>query len=145
MAQDIIANFFIFSDDSGDIQITYYPHAPGPLIQGQSSGGPRLEYQGPEGNFVYPGGEPGREHINVQEQSALGPQINVVLVPTIDATAVTLTLLLPPINLAGQDEQDFDTIAIKTTSYGILPRTGARLTYEAINLQGTAQHILLPL
>ncbi|GAC1631083.1 MAG: hypothetical protein NVS4B11_31170 [Ktedonobacteraceae bacterium] len=145
MTQDRTANFFTFSDDSGSIQMTYYPHAPGPIIQGQSSGGPRLEYEGPEGNFVYPSSEPGREHINVQEQSVLGPQINVVLVPTVDATAVTLTLLLPPINLAGQDEQDFYTVAIKTTSYGMLPREGARLTYEAINLQGTAQHILLPL
>jgi len=145
MTQDSTANLFTFSSDSGDIQITYYPHAPGPLIQGQNSGGPRLDYDGPEGRFVYPSGEPGREHINVQEQSVLGPQINVVLVPTVDATAVTLTLLLPPVNLAGQDEQDFDTIAIKTTSYGILPRVGARLTYEAINLQGTAQHVILPL
>ncbi|GAC1355498.1 MAG: hypothetical protein NVSMB38_35830 [Ktedonobacteraceae bacterium] len=145
MTQDRTANFFTFSDDSGSIQMTYYPHAPGPIIQGQSSGGPRLEYEGPEGNFVYPSSEPGREHINVQEQSVLGPQINVVLVPTVDATAVTLTLLLPPINLAGQDEQDFYTVAIKTTSYGMLPREGARLTYEAINLQATAQHILLPL
>ena len=75
----------------------------------------------------------------------MGLQITVVLVPTIDATAVTLTLLLPPINLAGQDEQDFDTIAIKTTSYGILPKAGAQLTYEVVYLQGTARHILLPL
>jgi len=144
MAQDITANFFTFSDDSGAISINYYPHAPGPIIQGQS-GGPRLEYQGPEGNFVYPNAGPGREHINVQEQSFLGPQVNVVLVPTIDATAVSLTLLLPPINMAGQDEQDFDTVAIKTTSYGMLPQEGARLTYEVIYLQGSAQNIVLPL
>lgn len=81
----------------------------------------------------------------LRSKAYFGPHINVVLVPTVDATAVTLTLLLPPINLAGQDEQAFDTIAIKTTSYGILPRVGARLTYEAINLQGTAQNVVLPL
>ena len=144
MTQERTANFFTFCDDIGTTQLTYYPHAPGPLIQGQSSGGPRLDYQGPEGAFVYPQGSPGREALHVQQESALGTQITVVLVPTIDATAVTLTLLLPPINLAGQDEQDFETIAIKTTSYGILPKEGARLTYEVIYLQGTAQHILLP-
>ena len=145
MTQERSANFFTFSDDTGSTQITYYPHAPGPLIQGQSSDSPRLDYQGPEGSFVYPQGGPGRETIHVQQESVLGPQITVVLVPTVDAIAVTLTLLLPPINLAGQDEQDFDTIAIKTTSYGMLPKEGARLTYEVIYLQGTAQHILLPL
>lgn len=145
MTQDITANFYTFTDEYGTIQMTYYPHKPGPIIQGQSAGGPQLSYQGPEGNFVYPSSEPSRQNINVQEESTLGPQINVVLVPTVDAISVSLTLLLPPINLAGQEEQDFSTIAIKTTRYGILPHTGARITYEAINLQGKAQHILLPL
>jgi hypothetical protein len=58
----------------------------------------------------------------VQQESPLGSLVSVVLLPTVDAIAVTLTLLLPPINLAGQDEQDFETVAIKTTSYGKLPR-----------------------
>ena len=117
MAQYPTANLFTFTDESGNIQLAYYPHAPGPLIAGQPSGGPRLEYQGPEGSFVFPDATgPGREHINVEQTSPLGPLVSVVLVPTIDSIAVTLTLLLPPINLAGQDAQDFETIAIKTTS-----------------------------
>src|SRR5205085_5251317 len=145
MAQDFTANFFTFSDHSGTIQINYYPHAPGPIVQGQSSGGPRLEYKGSEGHFVFPSGGAGRENINVQEESVLGPHVNVVLVPTIDAKAVSLTLLLPPINMAGQEKVDFHTIAIKTTSYGMLPKEGARLTYEVLHLRGKAQHIILPL
>ena len=144
MAQNISANFFTFSNHDGTIQIDYYPYAPGPIIQGQSRG-PRLEYQGSEGNFVYPNAGPGRENINVQEESVLGPQVNVVLVPTVDAKAVTLTLLLPPINMAGHEKVDFHTVAIKTTSYGMLPKEGARLTYEVIHLRGKAQHIILPL
>jgi hypothetical protein len=144
MTQNITPNFFTFSDHHGTIQISYYPQAPGPIIQGQSAG-PRLEYQGPEGNFTYPQAGPGRENINVQQESTLGPQVNVVLVPSIDARTVTLTLLLPPINLAGQEKVDFHTLAIKTTSYGILPKEGARLTYEVIHLRGEARHILLPL
>ena len=56
-----------------------------------------------------------------------------------------LTLLLPSINMAGQHEQEFDTIAIKTISSGMLPTTGAQLTYEVSSLQGTAQHLLHPL
>lgn len=143
MSQDRPANFFTFSDHRGTIQISYYPQAPGPIIQGQSPG-PRLEYQGPEGHFVYPHAGPGGENIDVQEESVLGPQITVVLVPTVDAKAVTLTLLLPPINLAGHEHLDFDTLAIKTTSYGMLPKEGAQLTYEALHLRGKAQHIILP-
>jgi len=144
MSQDLTANFYTFTDHHGTTQISYYPHAPGPIIQGQGSG-PRLQYEGPEGSFVYPQAGPGREHINVQQDSVLGPQINVVLVPTIDAKAVSLTLLLPPINMAGHEQVDFHTIAIKTTSYGMLPKEGARLTYEVLHLRGKAQHIILPL
>ncbi len=80
----------------------------------------------------------------MQDDSVLGPQINVVLIPTVDAKAVKLTLLLPPINLAGREKIDFHTIAIKTTSYGLLPREGARLTYEVIHLQGKAENIIMP-
>jgi hypothetical protein len=131
MTQDISANFFTFSDATGTVQITYSPHA-------------RLEYQAPEGKFVYPGVHPGRENITVQEQSWLGQQITVVLVPSIEGPSVTLTLLLPPMNMAGQPMQEFETIAIKTTSSGMLPTPGTQLTYEVLSLQGTAQHLLQP-
>src|SRR5262249_16997775 len=137
------SNFFTFSTHDGTVQLSYYPQAPGPIIQGQG-GGPRLEYQGPEGTFLYPQAGPGRESIHLQEESALGSQITVVLVPTIDAKAVTLALLLPPVNLAGNEHVDFHPLAIKSTSYGMLPKAGARLAYEAIHLRGKAQHILLP-
>jgi hypothetical protein len=143
MSQTYTANFYTFSNHDGTIKLSYYPHAPGPLIQGQSAG-PRLEYQGPEGNFVYPHAGPGRENVTVQNDSVLGPQINVVLIPTVDAKAVSLTVLLPPINMAGHEKMDFHTLAIKTTSYGMLPKEGARLTYEAIHLQGKAQRMILP-
>jgi Family of unknown function (DUF6624) len=128
MMQEIIANFFTFSDANGTFQITYYPLA-------------RFEYQGPEGHFVYPSGNPGLD-MTIQEQSFLGQQVSVVLVPSVDGPSVNLTILLPPVNMAGQQEQHFDTIAIKTTSSGMLP--GVQLTYEVIFLQGTAQHLLHP-
>ncbi len=130
MTQDILANFFTFSDANGTLQINYYPHA-------------RLEYQGPEGHFGYPSASPGR-NMTTQEQSFLGQQLTVVLMPSVDGPSVTLTLLLPSITMAGQHEQKFDTIAIKTTTSGILPTGGAQLTYEVISLQGRAQHLLLP-
>jgi hypothetical protein len=130
MTQDILANFFTFSDANGMLQINYYPPA-------------RLDYQGPEGHFAYPSAGPGR-HITWQEQSFLGQQVMVVLMPSVDGPAVTLTLLLPSITMAGQQEQKFDTLAIKTTTSGMLPTGGAQLTYEVIHLKGRAQHILLP-
>ena len=130
MTQDIPANFFTFSDANGTLEINYYPHA-------------RLDYQGPEGHFVYPSPSPGRD-MTTLEQSFLGQQVTVVLVPSVDGPFVTLTLLLPPMNMAGQHEQDFDTLAIKTTNAGMLPTVGAQLTYEVLHLQGRAQHLLLP-
>src|SRR5439155_17839982 len=78
MVQYPTANLFSFTDESGSTQLTYYPHAPGPLIAGQPSGGPRLEYQGLEGSFVFPDAtSPGREHPNVQQESPLGPLVSV--------------------------------------------------------------------
>lgn len=144
MVQYPTPNMFTFTDDSGSIQITYYPQAPGPLILGRPSGGPRLEYQGPEGTFVFPDASPGQQHINVLGASPFGSLVSVTLPPTSDAKTTTLTLFLPPINLAGKDEQDFETVAIKTTSYGMPSKEGALLTYEVIPLQGTARHVLLP-
>jgi hypothetical protein len=130
MTQDILANFFTFTDANGIFQITYYPLA-------------RLEYRGPEGHFVYPGAGPGRD-MTIQEQSFLGQQVCLVLVPPVDGPWVNLILLLPPMNMAGQHEQQFDTIAIKTTSSGMPFTPGAQLSYEVISLQGTAQHLLHP-
>lgn len=143
MSQSFTANVYTFSSHDGEIRLKYYPHAPGPLVQGQSAG-PRFEYEGPEGNFTYPDAGAGRENVTLQEDSVLGPQINVVLIPTVDAKAVKLTLLVPPINMAGHQKIDFHTIAIKTTSYGLLPREGARLTYEVVHLQGKAERMIMP-
>src|SRR5437588_5546808 len=140
--QNLGANKFTLADDSGSTQIIYYPHAPGPILVGQGAG-PRLEYQGAEGNFIYPHAGPGRENIDLQS-SPLGLLVSVVLEPSIDAGALTLTLLLPPINMAGKKEQEFYTEAIKTRSYGILPREGARLTYEVLDLEGVAENVILP-
>ena len=130
MTQDDSANFYSFSDANGMRKITYYP-----LV--------RLEYQGPEGHFVYPSASPGYEMM-IQDQSSLGQQVTVVLVPSVEGPSVNLILLLPPVNMAGLHEQHFDTIALKTTNSGMVPTGGAHLTYEAITLQGTAQHLLHP-
>src|SRR5712692_8240435 len=113
MTQDILANFFTFSDANGTIQINYYPHA-------------RLEYQGPEGHFVYPSASPGRD-MGTLEQSFLGQQITVVLVRSVDGPSVPLTLSLHHMNMATQNEQDFAPLANKTSHSGMLSTKGAQL------------------
>lgn len=98
------------------------------------AGQPQFGYQGAHGEHTLTG-----EQIRTQ-QSELGTLISVTLVPSADATSVTLTILLPSFNLAGHNEQSFKTLAIQTTHAGPdTVSTGARETYEVFHLHGTAQ------
>jgi hypothetical protein len=141
MSQNRSAHHYTFVNNSGSVQIRYDPSVPTPSTGSQRSGDPRFEYHGSEGDLVFPRDQAGPTQVSVHEDSPLGPLVSVILIPTIDAISVTLTLLLPPINMAGKDQLDFQTVAIKSTNYGLLPRTGARLTYEVITLRGTAHSI----
>ena len=133
------ANKFTFTDRHSNTHIVFFPDAPGPLRPGQPAGAPELEYRGKEGNFTFLGDQ-------IQKQdSPLGSLLAVVLERSIDAGALSLTLVLPPVNLGGKEKQPFHTVAIKTKSFGILPREGARLTYEVLELQGVAESVILPL
>ena len=133
------ANKFIFTDRHSHTQIVFFPHAPGPLRQGQILGEPELEYRGHEGTLTFFG-----KQIERQE-SPQGSLLTVVLERSLDAGALTLTLVLPPVNLGNKQQQTFNTVAIKTKSFGILPREGARLTYDVLTLQGVAEKVILPL
>jgi hypothetical protein len=64
---------------------------------------------------------------------------------SIDAGGVTFTLALPPVNMAGKKKQAFDTVAIKTKSFGVLLREGAELIDAAMCLNGIAEEVILPL
>ena len=101
---------------------------------------PQFTYQAAGETLVFHKGEIRTEEA---EGSQLGTLVSVTIRKTIDAGETVLVLLLPSINLAGQQEQSFDTLAIVTQSFGILPHKGARLTYKAYNLSGTAR--LVPL
>lgn len=95
---------------------------------------PQLTYQDSERNLTFHKGEIRTQH------SELGTLVSVSLERTVDAGDSVLTLLLPSINLAGASEQNFDTLAIITRSFGILPHTGAGLDYTVLsNLQGVAR------
>ena len=135
--QNPSASRYTFMNNDETIKIVYYPTAPGPLVQGQVVG-PRVDYQGPEGNCTFNSSQ-------VETlQSPLGQLITVTVKPSIDAGITTLTVLVPPINLAEQENQMFATFGIETRSYGMLIKAGARLTYNVYELDGLAENVMLP-
>ncbi len=117
---------------SDGLQITYTPS--------NDNGQPQLGYQGSHGNLTFTAND------IRSEETVPGTLITVFLVRTVDTGSVTLTLLLPGVNLAGTTEQPIQTIAIETQNlFSILDRNKARQTqtYQVYNLQGTAQYISL--
>ena len=117
---------------SDGLQITYTPS--------NDNGQPQLGYQGSHGNLTFTAND------IRSEETVPGTLITVFLVRTVDTGSVTLTLLLPGVNLAGTTEQPIQTIAIETQNlFSILDRNKARQTqtYQVYNLQGTAQHLSL--
>ena len=110
-----------------DVQISYTPAG----LTGQA----QFNYQSADGPRTYAG-----ESITTQE-SVLGTLITVNLSHGVDTNFVNLVLLLPPVNLVGETEQPFETLAIITRSVGpFLPVPGARLKYESVlHLHGTAK------
>jgi hypothetical protein len=125
---------YILSDQSGNTEVIFLPQAPTSKV-----GEPQLNYRGPEGQFTFTGNE-----IH-QQRTALGLLLTVVLQPDLDAGQLNLTLALPPINLAGNKAQEFETLAIKTRSQGhVIDPGGATLTYRALMLAGVAQAVIDP-
>jgi len=117
---------------SNEIQITY--------TLSNDNGQPELSYQGTHGSLTFTGND-----IRTEE-TLLGTLITVFLVRTVDTGSVTLTLLLPGVNLAGTTEQAIQTVAIETQNlFSILDRNKARQTrtYQVYNLQGRALYISL--
>ncbi len=135
-------NQYLFKDQDESLKINYYPTAPGPLIEnsGSSARGARLDYQGSEGSFAFSGAQ-----VRIQD-SPLGIMATVTLQPNFDTGELTLTLIVPPVDGATQEQpQDFSTIGIKTRRKGFVVQPGAQLTYERIDLRGTANVVMLPL
>jgi hypothetical protein len=127
--QDNQANLFELSGDG--VQITYSTTS--------FDGKPHFDYQGPYGpqeSLAFTGSE-----IRTQ-QSELGTLVSVSLMRTIDAGATVLTLLLPFVRLTGQGTQSFETLAIITKTYGILPHQGAQPTYRVVCLSGSAKMVI---
>jgi hypothetical protein len=75
----------------------------------------------------------------------LGTEVTVPLESIPDLRTVTLTLLVPAINLGEEPEIQFTTAAIETTNHTTIggPRliTGPLQTYRIIELHGTAKNV----
>ena len=79
------------------------------------------------------------------QKTEMGTIVTVTLEVIPDFHAITITLLVPAINLDGSS-REFKTIAIKTTGKDTIggPRLikGAVQSYEVIDLKGTANSVI---
>ena len=132
------ANLFEFTTHSGKTKITYYPFAPGPIIQGHTPG-PSFQYDGPEGNLTF------RDAQITQENTPLGQLLSVVLKPQADTGSLTFSLFLPPVAMGSDTSQSFTTYGIKARHVGFVLKPGAQLTYETECLKGAAKTVEMPL
>lgn len=115
----------LYSLTGDNVQITYEPNA----FDGQA----HLTYQSADANRDFTGDE-----IRLQ-QTELGTILSVTLKPSVDAGATILNLLMPAIRLQGEQEIPFQTLAIITQTYGMLPFHAVQPVYQVRNLNRTAQ------
>jgi hypothetical protein len=103
------------------------------------AGQPILRYKDSKGSYSFKG-----DQIHTQK-TEIGTMVMVTLETVPDLRVVTLTLLVPAINL-DDSAREFKTIAIRTTSKTTIggPRLvkGAVQSYEVIDLKGTANSVV---
>ena len=121
------ANLFELECDG--VQITYSTTS----ITGQ----PQFSYHGPEGDLSFSGTE-----IETLP-SALGAEVTVTLAAVPDLHTITLTLLLPCINMPEDGDVQFETLAIQTVNHTTIagPPEGSAQSYEPIALHGIARSV----
>jgi hypothetical protein len=103
------------------------------------TGKPIFNYQDSKNTYSFTGDE-----IRTQK-TEIGTLVMVTLKSVPDLHTITLTLLVPAVNLDGS-AQEFKTIAIQTTSKttidGEIHVKGAVQSYRVIDLQGTANSVM---
>lgn len=114
-----------------DIRVTYSTTS--------FDGSPRLSFHEAERKFDFSGEE---IRTNATE---LGTEVTVTLEFVADEQTVTLTLLVPGVNLGKETEVSISTAAIETTNHTTIggPKliTGPLQTYRVIELHGSAKHV----
>jgi hypothetical protein len=80
-----------------------------------------------------------------KDQTVLGKLVTVDLESVPDLHTITLTLVVPSINLGDETRQKFKTLAIRTTTHtsigGPALVEGPLQTYDVFKLKGTAQQV----
>lgn len=103
------------------------------------TGKPIFNYEDSKGVYSFTGDE-----IHTQK-TAVGTKVTVTLESIPDFRVITLTLLVPTINL-DSSEREFKTIAIRTTSKTTIAGDrfvkGAVQSHEVIRLKGTASSVV---
>ena len=103
------------------------------------SGKPLFSYEDSKGAHNFMGDE-----IRTQK-TEIGTTVTVTLEAVLDFHVITLTLIVPAINLDGL-KREFKTIAIRTTSKTTIGGErlvkGAVQFYEVIDLRGTADSVM---
>ena len=133
---DLGANEFTFEGDR--TKVTFLTETPGPIPAGTTGEG-RLQYQGPEGDYVFSGDQITRL------DSALGTLVTVILRPNADTGDIKITILVPKVfGVTREDPLTFGTIAVKTTSRGFIDTPGTELTYDVLPLVAQAHQVIEP-
>jgi hypothetical protein len=122
-----MANANIFELTGENVHISY--SARGPIVD-QPGLQPTITYQDSDQTLTFT-----EDQIRTQ-QSDMGPLVSVTLLPSIDAGATILTILLPIVHMGDMREQPFETFAIVSKSFGMLPRVGASQVYNVMQLNG---------
>ncbi len=124
--QAVAPDLFELSND--EIQITYSPTS--------FSGQAQLNYHTHTNVLTFQG-----QDIRV-ENSELGTFVTVSTVKTVDQGYSSLTVLLPHVNLAGSEQQNFSTIAILTRHlFSVFSHAGAQDLYSVQHLHGVARFV----
>jgi hypothetical protein len=126
------ANYFVLNGQ--DTQITYATDS--------LSGSHLLTYQGRFGSHSFSGRATDREVTGIGELVGGGPLESII-----DLWDISLTLLVPEVNLIGGGaETPIATVAIITTHHTTIGGPafvqGALQTYEVVALQGTAAFVI---
>jgi hypothetical protein len=121
-----------FELNGPDLRVTF-------AVLRRASAGPRLDVVFGQRKLTF---EQDRIHI---AQSAIGLELTVVLESVDDGDTLTLTIVLPTVNLAGEAEQPVRTFAVLTTIRGSIGGPalikGALQTYRTVGLRGRALHV----
>lgn len=136
-AQIRSANVFVLKGRTGTMKVTYYPDAPGPLVEGLTPGA-LFEYDGPEGRLSFRSAQISRQ------DTPSGQLLSVVLKPQFHLGAIALSLFLPPVSVDSDGQQAFTTCGVKTRHIGLAQTSGAQITYEMERFDGEARVESMP-